>query len=95
MVDADRRRLVLRIATAHHSCLVRSKGQPSATMVRKQRGGFEKVFSFRGASKLLDADLVRVDDAVKFDGSVTVDDEVGERWRSRWKTFSSAPGEKR
>jgi hypothetical protein len=40
-------------------------------------------------------DLVRVNDAVKFDGSVRVDDEVGERWQSRWKTFSSAPGEKR
>jgi hypothetical protein len=31
------------------------QGQPSAIMVRKQRGGFGEVFSFRGASKLLDA----------------------------------------
>jgi hypothetical protein len=33
MVDANRRQLVRRIATVHRSCLVRSKGQPSATMV--------------------------------------------------------------
>jgi hypothetical protein len=58
------------------------------------RWDFREVFSFPGAAKLLDTDLVQVDDAVKFDGSVRVDDlvelvdggEVDEN-------FSSTPGD--
>jgi hypothetical protein len=88
----------LRIATAHRNCASFLPGAVQGSALRDYGGNrwdFREVFSFPGASKLLDADLVRVDDAVKFGGLVRVDDEVGERWRSRWKTFSSAPGEKR
>jgi hypothetical protein len=87
MVDADRRRLVPRITTAHRSCLVRSEGQPSATMVRKQRGGLEKSSPFE-VHQSFSMDSVRVGGAVEFDGAVN-GGEVDE------KLFPNTPSEKR
>jgi hypothetical protein len=68
----DQLRLVRSIALARRSCLVQSKGQPSATML-----GIDEILGksspfqvHRTFSMLVSRDLVRVDGVVKFDGAV-------------------------
>jgi hypothetical protein len=90
---ANRLRLVRSIAPARRSCLVQSKGQPSATMV-----GIDGILGSLLLSRCIEASRCSFRDLsatgrqrfAVFGGRydlVRVDDAVGERWRSRWKTF--------